>query len=240
MMKLLSSRRIVTPGHLKMVLVVLAFFGNEAVAQVETFFKVDPRGMYLQPFSFDNPSPASSLDLASNGIGAGDILDIKNVGDFDAFSPGTPGGGDKFTGAIGVFFAGTVPVLPGTGSTANFTNTATPCGDSLYSSDIPQDFDVPPNWVRLVVPAGATSLKFATRDCYVSDNSDANDNFGILWRSVKLDQLLLLNPLAKALASGNSTYSVDPAAATDAPSATKYSADGRSAVVIAVKHTPSR
>lgn len=205
---------------------------TNASAQSAAFFKVDPAGTYLSAFAYDGASPASTLNLAANGIAAGDTIELKSVGDFDAFSPGHPLGGDKFTGMVGAFFGVTGAVSAGAGSVANPASTAKPCGDNFFASEIAEDFEVPSAWIRLVVPSGATHLKFAPNDCFFGDNSDANGNYGVLWRRAQLDKVLLLNPLAKALPL--KVYSIRHEQATDAPAATAFSADGRSAVLVAV------
>ena len=204
--------------------------GTNASGQAAAFFKIDPKGTYLQPFNFDPASAASSLDLGANGIGAGEVIEVKQVGDY-AYGTSVP---DQYTGTTGVFFAGATAIPPGVGSLTNSV-TSFLCDGSPSSSDIDSDFAVPNRWIRLVVPSGASSLKFATHDCFFSDNSDPDGNYGILWRRPQLNKVLLLNPLAKALPS--KVYTVRPEQATDAPAATAFSADGRSAVLVAINST---
>lgn len=205
--------------------------GTNASGQAAAFFKIDPKGTYLQPFSFDPASAASSLDLGANGIRAGEVIEVKQVGDY-AYGTSVP---DQYTGTTGVFFAGATAIAPGVGSLVSSVITSFSCGNNFFSSDIDSDFAVPNRWIRLVVPSGASSLKFATHDCFFSDNSDSDGNYGILWRRPQLDKVLLLNPLAKALPS--KVYTVRPERATDAPAATAFSADGRSAVLVAINST---
>ena len=232
-MNFLSPRLMLNLGHLRIALMALSLFGNEAFAQVETFFKVDPAGTYLAPLPGDVVTAPSSLDLAANQISVGDVIEVKVVGFFNTAPDWHEFGGDRWNHMIGAFFAGAIPVLPGFNSAVSFATSAKQCGIPYFSSEIAEDFYVQTSWQRVVVPPNATSIKFATNDCYFRDNFDANNDFGVLWRKVKLDQVQLLNPLAKALSRID--YTVDVSTATDAPTATAFSADGRSAVLLVVK-----
>ncbi len=211
---------------------VFVVAGTNSLGQAAAFFKIDPAGAYLPVLANDIALPPSTLNLAGNGISAGDVIEIKVVGAFNTAPDWHEFGGDRWTHAVGSFFSGSTPIAPGTGSTVGLATTAKSCGSQYFYSEIAEDFYLETSWVRLVVPGGATSMKLATNDCYFRDNFDANADFGMLWRHTQLNKVLVLNPLAKALPSR--VYTVRPGQATDAPAATAFSADGRSAVLVAV------
>jgi hypothetical protein len=58
-------------------------------------------------------------------------------------------------------------------------HTTIPTCPGNLATDIPQDFSVSPTGVDVVIPAGATYLFLATRDCFYHDNTDPDGDFGV-------------------------------------------------------------
>jgi hypothetical protein len=150
------------------------------------FFAIHPVATYLHTSSFDPAPDAISIALASLPFpaGAGDLLLLERVGDYD-FGPGGDVG--LYLGAV---FSSSSTLLPRTN--AHRVPGAIDAGVGFFSgpngdgsqNDIPEDFLVADGLgtfssVVIQVPNGAEFLFVAALDSHWSDNSDPDGDYGI-------------------------------------------------------------
>jgi hypothetical protein len=137
----------------------------------EQFLRVDPS---------DVAQPPLVLTLESHGLAPGYTLRIEPIGGFDN-GPST----DAPRALMAVFSASSTVLAP---SLAHRVPGAIDAGEDYVTvpscpsgqpTDIAEDFTVPIEGVAVVVPVGATHLMLCPRECYSSDNSDPNSDFGV-------------------------------------------------------------
>jgi hypothetical protein len=138
------------------------------------FVKVNPAGTYLTVDPCDQATPATSVTLSSLGIVPGEFIKLTRTGAFQA--------GIGFTdtqSTLGAIFKGPSGLIsPGLDSQhAAFNSLATAC--SGISTNIAEDFNVAPQ-TAVQVPAGAAEILFTGNDSFWSDNTDPNNDYGLL------------------------------------------------------------
>lgn len=153
------------------------------------FIQLNPRGTYLQTYSDSGATVSSRIALASLGIQPGDWIRIEGQG-YMKRNSATP---DETREIISVFSSNNtllsadlqfrVPGAIDAGVDFETLNTYYPYSNG-HPTDIPEDFAVASaslnfDHVIVQVPAGAAYLFVAPHDCYYSDNSDPNGDFGI-------------------------------------------------------------
>jgi hypothetical protein len=182
---------------LLVLLQVLASFGcssstspSEPDANLVGFFPLSAIATYLHLCTnagdlFDDSGAADTvpIELAAHGLAPGDSITIEIVGDFH-------NGNGQRERAVAVFSssddllakteAHRVPGAIAAG-TAFFTPPNEGCGNA--PTDIPEDFDCTPE-VSITIPQGASHIFICARDSYYSDNSDAENDFGVrIWKN---------------------------------------------------------
>ncbi len=138
------------------------------------FVKVDPAGTYLADLAADAALTPTRLELSSINAQAGNILALTRLGDYQ------PGVGSNFTDTsanlVAVFVdASGNKIAPAVYAKANTSNQ-----NSGKVTDIAQDFDVVSGATEVIVPTGAVALLFSVRDIYYQDNSDPDQDFGLM------------------------------------------------------------
>jgi hypothetical protein len=139
-----------------------------------TFFKVDPAARYLEGDSNDTGKPATALSLTQIGAAPGECVGLMRAGAFksDALKL------DLFPDMISVFRGNTGLLNPGAlGNQSSEYTSPTAQGKEI---DIPEDFLVPGRQIAVQIPEGATELLVSADDVRNSDNSDPNNDFGVL------------------------------------------------------------
>lgn len=138
------------------------------------FVKVDPAGTYLADTPSDAAKAPTRLELSTISAQAGSILAMTRLGDYQA------GVGANFSDtnanlvAVFVDAAGN-KIAPAVYARANTSNQSTG-----KVTDIAQDFDVVSGATEVIVPTGAVALLFSVRDIYYQDNSDPDQDFGLM------------------------------------------------------------
>jgi hypothetical protein len=141
------------------------------MSSYEQYLRVDPT---------DTASPALIVPLADHGLAPGTTIRIEAVGEYD-----NGPGGDVYSPLMAMFSASGTLLGPSLlvrvpdaieAGTDYVTHTTCP---GAYPTDIPQDFTVDAPGVEVTIPAGATHLFLCPRECYSSDNSDPDADFGV-------------------------------------------------------------
>lgn len=114
-----------------------------------------------------------------------DILILESVG---AHQASVPPSTDTDSTLAGVFYGNGGFIYPDTTFEEISTDSIPFVGpfrsqntcNQGHPTDIPQDFYIPSQPAKVRVPAGAKELQLTVDDCYFADNSDPNNDFGIL------------------------------------------------------------
>jgi hypothetical protein len=137
----------------------------------EAFLRLDPS---------DQAQNARIVTLADHGFAPSQSLRIEVLGDYD-----NGPGGDVFAGIMAVFSSSATLLGPTLVARvpdaidAGMDYTTIPTCPNNLATDIPQDFTIVPGGVEVQIPAGATHLFLATRDCLYRDNTDPDGDFGV-------------------------------------------------------------
>jgi hypothetical protein len=134
------------------------------------------------PFDDSAAADTTPIELADYGLAPGNSITIEIVGDFD-------NGNGQRERAVAVFSSSDELLakseahrVPGAiaAGTAFVTTPNEGCGHE--PTDIPEDFDCTPE-VSITIPQGASHIFICARDSYYSDNSDAENDFGVkIWK----------------------------------------------------------
>ena len=152
---------------------------------------LEPNASYLRidPDDLTNgvgPVDAVALDLAALGFAPGDAIFLDPVGSLSPFGSTEPERADSLSAvfsATDVLLAGNEldrvqdAIQPAFGSPSYV---ALPSANGGLERDIPQDIAIQRTGNLLVVPDGAAFLFVAPTDIFLSDNTDADDNFGFV------------------------------------------------------------
>lgn len=166
-------------GRAKPVLHGVASLLLGTIATVSHAVSVAPTASYLQADASDQPT-VFFLDLAANGLGAGDLILLASHGDFSFHGPSGPEDGSGMTAV----FSASSTVLPPT--SANRVVDAIDAGDDFLTpptfggipTDIPEDFWISPEGTEIEVPCGAKYLFVGAYDEFWGDNSDPDGDWG--------------------------------------------------------------
>ncbi len=143
-----------------------------------TVISLDSRATYFQTNPFDTALDAVAIDLASLGLASGDLMRIRQVGDFSycgSLHPECDFDTGTFTTAV---FSSSALLLAH--DQPNRVVGAIDWGvDVVSDPDIPQDFQVPSFDLLIVIPPGATHLFVAPPDPFYGDNHDADSDYGV-------------------------------------------------------------
>jgi hypothetical protein len=160
--------------HVSTLAALLALGSPALSAQVE--YPLAFNAAHIHVASVDTATGPATITLSDLGVGPGDCLRIRTLGDFD-FGPG----GDEGNSSIGLF-SSDATVLDET--ELNRVPGAIDAGDDWITSptyyfsedtDIPEDFRISgteQEHVIVTVPVGATVLFVSVNDTLYSDNSD--------------------------------------------------------------------
>lgn len=171
----------------KTTLTLLAAFATTTLLSAQTFQRLDPRGTYLRTNS--DPAPdAVAIPLATIGVGGGQVIRIRRLGDLD-----NGPGGETYGTTIAVFTtsatlmpANQVARVPGAvDAGCDFATARTYFGQ--LATDIGEDFLVASgagasatqDEVVVVVPASATHVFVCPHDSLYHDNSDPDGDYGV-------------------------------------------------------------
>jgi len=158
-----------------------AIVAGAVAARADLRYTVDPKGSFLMASSNDKVSKPLVLRLADMGIGAGDVLSLKQLGAFK-YGSDRP---ETATSMIAVFSR--TDGLDAT-SARNRVLGAIRAGNGTFDpatyngrlwTDIPEDFGVSATGSKVVVPAGAAFLMVSAKDSAYSDNIDTNNDYGV-------------------------------------------------------------
>jgi Ca2+-binding RTX toxin-like protein len=138
----------------------------------EEFHQIDPAGTYLAASTDTGAKAATTLTLDSLDMVAGQVVSLTRSGAYQFGSNST----DVTSNMVAVFLdAQGARVAPEV--YARTTTQAQSIGDV---TDVTQDFDVAAGVTRVVIPAGAVSIAFSVRDSFFGDNTDPNNDFGVI------------------------------------------------------------
>ena len=138
----------------------------------DEFHQVDPTGSYLAATTDTGAKAATTLTLSDLGMVAGDVMSLSRSGAYQFGSNSS----DITSNMVAVFLdAQGARVAPEV-----YARTTTQVQTSGDVTDVPQDFDVAAGVTRVVVPAGAVSIAFSVRDSLFGDNTDPNNDFGVV------------------------------------------------------------
>ncbi|MCA8965609.1 MAG: hypothetical protein KDC48_12060 [Planctomycetes bacterium] len=150
---------------------------------------VNPKATYLRTSNDPTAVPAPGFPLSAVGSGAGQLLSIRVVGNYQISGLG----GDFQTTLVAVFSSSATLLPDGQlnrvpGAIAAGPDCATT--NAYYSNvptDIPQDFIVSrtawDNGVQVRVPAGATHVFVATTSNFYGNHSDPNSNLAVVFEA---------------------------------------------------------
>ena len=138
----------------------------------DQFRQIDPTGTYLAASTDTGAKAATTVTLSSLSLVAGDVMTLTRSGAYQFASNST----DVTSNMVAVFLdAQGARVAPEV-----YARTTTQTQTSGLASDVPQDFDVAAGVTRVVVPVGAVSIAFSVRDSLFGDNTDPNNDFGVI------------------------------------------------------------
>ena len=152
------------------------FSGSEAADP--QFFKVNPRGTWLRVDQNDDEQfRPTSVPLSQLGVTAGEFIALRQRG---AYRP-ADNLDDDATNMIAVFRKGSQRLAPGSDYPPEPVVTPATCTENGHATDVPQDFDLfsHTGWVVAQIPAHADNVAFGPSDCFFSDNSDPNQDYGV-------------------------------------------------------------
>jgi hypothetical protein len=138
---------------------------------------VDPKDTYLHIEGGDSAGDAVPIHLPALGIHAGDIVQLRRVGDWSGVGP------DTDTAMVGIFSASDVLLAQNLldrvqdAIDAGADHVTAPTYPSSEPTDVPEDFFI--SDIGVLVPAGAQYLFVAARDNKYSDNSDPDGDFAV-------------------------------------------------------------
>jgi hypothetical protein len=167
-----------TSRHLLALVAASLLSAGSSAAQVT--IPMSSHEQYLRVDPTDVASPALIVPLADNGFVPGQKIKIEPVGEYD-----NGPGGDTYKAMMAVFSASATLLGPSItvrvpdavdAGTDYVTHTTCPGG---YATDVPEDFTVDDAGVEVAIPAGATHLFLCPRECYSSDNSDPDGDYGV-------------------------------------------------------------
>lgn len=148
------------------------------------FLKINPTGTYLRtdrdllpPERADLADPATRLELADSGVSPLSFLLLRRRGAYRAGEAETFL--DNISSLVAVFVDANGQFLEPGPESRVFPLITPPSFHSNIPTDIPQDFDVRRDFVRVQVPQGAIAILFTTSDQFINDNSDPNGDFGL-------------------------------------------------------------
>jgi hypothetical protein len=154
-----------------------------ATAQVQ--IPVNVRATYLRTSNDPQATPAPGIPISALGLAAGQWCEIHTVGAY------SQSGADNYRSLLAVFSNGVVLLPDGQVNRVPGALSAGPAfrsNNTYYSNlptDIPQDFVVSYNGVTngvvVRVPAGATHVFFTIDDGYVSNRTDPNNDFAVVF-----------------------------------------------------------
>jgi hypothetical protein len=161
---------------------MVSFSESDNIALVpfagSSFAKVDPAARYLVGDDNDSGRPATALSLSQLGAAPGECVALMRQGDFKSSGISL----DRSPDMIAVFSGSAGLLMPGAlGNQSGEYTSPTAQGKEI---DIPEDFLVPGRMVTVQIPDGATQLLVAADEVRNSDNSDPDDDFGILHKKV--------------------------------------------------------
>jgi hypothetical protein len=114
------------------------------------------------------------LELSAIGAEAGNILALTRVGDYQA------GVGANFADTSASLVTVFVDAAGNRLAPAVYARANTSNQNSGKVTDVSQDFDVVTGATEVIVPTGAVALLFSVRDIYYQDNTDPDQDFGLL------------------------------------------------------------
>ncbi len=158
-----------------------------------TFAKVDPSARYLVGDNNDSGKPATALLLSTLGASVGECIGLMRQGDFkgDSTKP------DLSPDMIAVFRGNAGFLSPGAlGNQSSEFTTPTAQGKD---TDIAEDFWVPGRQIVVQIPEGATQLLLAADDVRNSDDSDPDNDFGVLYAKVSCPSAVQLQSYEMSL-----------------------------------------
>jgi hypothetical protein len=163
-------------------LAALLTLGSPALtAQVE--YPLEARAAHIHVASSDLATVPTVITLSDLGVGPGDCLRIRTLGDFD-YGPG----GDEGDSSIGLFSSDATLLdeallhrVPGAlDAGEDWMTSPTYYGSEI--TDIPEDFrisGVEQDEVIVTIPAGATVLFVSVHDTLFVDNSDPDGDYRV-------------------------------------------------------------
>ena len=165
------------------VLLSLALSFAAATASSATFVPLDAKATYLRTANDFSALPATPLKLSDFAFNAGDVLVLQAVGDVNYWR----GGASGFL-SIGVFSSTSTLLdssapnrVPGAIATDGYAFVTERTFIGQLTTDIAADFAYTNTPIALVtVPAGAQYLFVAIHDGFYGDNTDLNQDFGLL------------------------------------------------------------
>lgn len=138
----------------------------------DEFHQIDPAGTYLAASTDTGAKVATTLTLSDLGMVAGEVMSLTRSGAYQFGSNST----DMTSNMVAVFLdAQGARIAPEV-----YARTTTQAQSSGDVTDVAQDFDVAAGVTRVVVPAGAVSIAFSVRDSFFGDNTDPNNDFGVI------------------------------------------------------------
>ncbi len=182
----MQSRRS-SPKMLLLLVMALSLVGVATATPI--FHGIDPTSTFLRTDSTDTSVGPVFVNLSAYGISPGMTISLQTLGDmcFGAGDPCT----EIASPLVGVFTTGTFPL----GSTSELNRLIGPIGppsgitslvtgETWYehlTTDIPQDFAISVGSpLSVVVPDGANYLALGVADSFYADNSDPNQDLGVV------------------------------------------------------------
>lgn len=144
-----------------------------------TVISLSPRATYLQTQASDSPLDAVPIDLGLLGLSSGELIRIRQVGDFSYCGPLHPEC-DFDTGTFTTAVFSSSPLLLARDQPRRVVDAIDAGTDVVTIFDIPEDFWLPSAFdLLLTVPPGATHLFVAPPDPFMGDNHDADGDYGV-------------------------------------------------------------
>ena len=184
----MQSRR-TSPKMLLLLVMALSLVGVATATPI--FHGIDPTSTFLRTDSIDASVGPVFVYLSAYGISPGMTISLQTLGDF-CFTAGDPCT-ELAAPTVGVFTSDTS--VAGTSVLDRLTAIGPPAGiTSLVTqntwfenltTDISQDFAIPVGSpLSLVVPDGANYLALGVADAFYADNSDPNQDLGVVLEAV--------------------------------------------------------
>ena len=151
---------------------------------------VDPRGTYLNVAPTDAANAPTTVLLSTLGLASGDVITLSRSGAYKAgegiSSSGVPFA-DASTSMLAVFSGAAGLIAPDT--YLGFTSPLQGVPPNLPTDVVQDFFVVGPGITTLMIPAGATSIKFSPNDSFFQDNTDPNGDYAVEVRKLEAPRL---------------------------------------------------